>query len=77
MRQEVAAALQQFNEQFLLPSRSRREALLQHLDEGGLTEDEVPRDILTVLLANRANQDLDDDMILREVAFFMQAGPPA
>ena len=74
VRQEVAAALQQFNEQFLLPSRSRREALLQQLDEGGLTEDEVPRDILTVLLANRANQDLDDDMILREVAFFMQAG---
>jgi cytochrome P450 len=34
----------------------------------------MPRDILTVLLANRADQDLDDDMILREVAFFMQAG---
>jgi cytochrome P450 len=74
VREEVAAALAQFNKQFLCPSRSRREALLQQLDEGSLTEDEVPRDILTVLLANRADQDLDDDMILREVAFFMQAG---
>ena len=74
VRQEVAAALAQFNEQFLLPSRSRREALLQQLSDGSLTEDEVPRDILTVLLANRAEQHLDDDMILREVAFFMQAG---
>ncbi len=74
VREEVASALAQFNEQFLRPSRSRREALLQQLSEGSLTEDDVPRDILTVLLTNRADQDLDDDMILREVAFFMQAG---
>ena len=74
VRKEVATALTQFNERFLLPSRSRREALLQQVSEGSLTEDEAPRDILTVLLANRADQDLDDDMILREVAFFMQAG---
>ncbi len=74
VREEVASALEKFNEQFLCPSRSRREALLQQLGEGSLTEDEMPRDILTVLLANRADQDLDDNMILREVAFFMQAG---
>ena len=73
VRQEVAAALKQFNEQFLLPSRSRREALLKQIEEGCQVQ-EAPRDILTVLLANRADQDLDDDMILREVAFFMQAG---
>ena len=74
VREEVASALAQFNEQFLRPSRSRREALLKQLGEGSLTEDDVPRDILTVLLTNRSDQDLDDDMILREVAFFMQAG---
>ncbi len=74
VREEVASALAQFNEQFLRPSRSRREALLQQVGEGSLAEDDVPRDILTVLLSNRADQDLDDDMILREVAFFMQAG---
>jgi cytochrome P450 len=74
VREEVASALAQFNEQFLRPSRSHREELLQQLGEGGLAEDDVPRDILTVLLTNRADQDLDDDMILREVAFFMQAG---
>ena len=74
VRHEVAAELAQFNEQFLLPSKSRREALLQQIADGSLAEEEAPRDILTVLLANRTDQDLDDDMILREVAFFMQAG---
>ena len=74
VRQEVAAALARFNEQFLLPSKSRREALLQQIADGRLAEEHAPRDILTVLLANRTDQDLDDDMILREVAFFMQAG---
>ena len=74
VREEVAAALTQFNEQFLLPSRHRRERLLGEVAKGTLTEEDVPRDILTVLLANRDQQDLDDDMILREVAFFMQAG---
>ena len=73
VRREVAEALKQFNEQFLLPCRSRRETLLKRIEEGSQVQ-EAPRDILTVLLANRADQDLDDDMILREVAFFLQAG---
>ncbi len=74
VRNEVTDALNEFNQRFLLPAKSRREALLTRIAEGSLAEEEAPRDILTVLLANRADQDLDDDMILREVAFFMQAG---
>lgn len=74
VREEVAAALAQFNEQFLIPSKQRRERLLKEIAKGNQSEDDAPRDILTVLLSNRDNQDLDDDMILREVAFFMQAG---
>ena len=74
VRREVSEALDQFNEQFLLPSKSRREALIKRISERDLPEEAAPRDILGVLLSNRTDQDLDDDMILREVAFFMQAG---
>jgi cytochrome P450 len=74
VRGEVADALVQFQEQFFAPSQHRREQLLRAEAAGDLSEDQLPRDILTVLLANRDQQDLDDDMILREVAFFMQAG---
>ena len=74
VREEVANALQAFKEQFFEPSKVRRESLLRHIAAGEMAEESAPRDILTVLLANRDEQDLDDDMILREVAFFMQAG---
>ena len=74
VRGEVANALQGFKEQFFEPSKIRRESLLRRIAAGELAEESAPRDILTVLLANRDEQDLNDDMILREVAFFMQAG---
>ena len=74
VRGEVANALQAFKEQFFEPSKTRRECLLHRIAAGQLAEESAPRDILTVLLANRDEQDLNDDMILREVAFFMQAG---
>ena len=74
MRSEVGEALESFKHAFFVPSRNRREQMLQRMGMGELSEDELPRDILTVLLANRQEQNLDDDMILREVAFFMQAG---
>jgi cytochrome P450 len=74
VRGEVADALAQFNARFLTPSKRRRKAILEQISRGNLPEEQAPRDILTVLLANRDDQDLNDDMILREVAFFMQAG---
>ena len=74
VRGEVENALQGFKEQFFEPSKTRRECLLRRIAAGELAEESAPRDILTVLLANRDEQDLNDDMILREVAFFMQAG---
>ena len=74
VRDEVAQALAQFNARFVAPSKRRREAILEQISRGDLPEEQAPRDILTVLLANRDDQDLNDDMILREVAFFMQAG---
>ena len=74
VREEVSAALAEFDHRFLAPSKRRREVTLNNIASGVAVEEDMPRDILSVLLANRDEQDLDDDMILREVAFFMQAG---
>ena len=74
VRDEVGEALASFREHFWEPSRARRQRLIDEVAAGTLTEADLPRDILTVLLVNRAKQSLDDAMILREIAFFMQAG---
>lgn len=73
VRQEVAEALALFDTRFLQPSRARRESILAEIDAGTRDATEAPRDVLTILLANRHEQELDDPMIRREVAFFMQA----
>ena len=74
LRQEVREALAEFEERFLAPSMARRLALLERLDAGEVTEDELPRDVLTVLLRNEDRLDLPPDLRLREIAFFLQAG---
>ena len=73
VRQEVAEALALFDSRFFQPSMRRREQLLADIDAGNLAAEQAPRDILTVLLQSRNAQDLDEAMIRREVAFFMQA----
>ena len=64
---EVADGLARFDEEFLTPSIARRTALL----EAG---DELPRDVLSVLLANEDSLHLPHDVVLREVAFYLLAG---
>lgn len=73
VRREVAEALALMDQRFLQPSRARREAILREVAEGNAPDEDLPRDLLTVLLANREEQGMDDAMIRREVAFFMQA----
>ncbi|MEM7569149.1 MAG: cytochrome P450 [Pseudomonadota bacterium] len=68
VEEEVKAALARFDERFLQPSIARRKALL----ENG-TED-LPRDVLTVLLKNEDKAPLSSDVLLREMGFYMQAG---
>ncbi|KGE03919.1 cytochrome P450 [Pseudohaliea rubra] len=70
---EVAAAMAVFDERFFQRSLARREALLTEHAAGRLAEEDLPRDVLTVLLANREAQGLSLETIRREVAFFMQA----
>ncbi|WP_281690548.1 cytochrome P450 [Pseudonocardia thermophila] len=74
VRAEVRAAMKEFDEQFLQPSRARREALIAKVEAGELDEDELPRDVLTALLRNREELGITDDIIRRECAFYLQAG---
>ena len=60
---EVTAALNDFDAQFLKPSRARREGRV-----------EPALDVLTVLLQNQDSADLPDAVLRREMAFYLQAG---
>lgn len=74
VRAEVQQALDDFDRIFLQPSITRRRALLSRLGDGTLTEDELPRDVLTALLRNWDELGIDEDILLRECAFYLQAG---
>ena len=68
VRAEVRAGLEVLRTSFLQPSIERR---LKALAAGG---DALPRDVLTLLLRDREKLGLTDEVILREMAFFLQAG---
>lgn len=71
---EVQDALERFDVRFLQPSIARRRALLERFQRGEIAEDALPRDVLTVLLRNEDQLDLPEGVVLREIAFYMQAG---
>lgn len=70
---EVRDAMQDFKA-FLEPSWRRRQNLIDRYVRGEITEDELPRDVLTVLLRNQDRVELTEDIIEREIAFYLQAG---
>jgi cytochrome P450 len=74
VREMIRRTLRQFDERFFTPSAARRQALIDRFRRGEISEAELPRDILTVLLRNEDNLDLPRDMILRETAFYYLAG---
>lgn len=69
---EVEVAKSKFNTQFLAPSIKRRQQLIK----AAATDDTVviPKDILTELLKNEDSLHLPDEIILKEIAFFLLAG---
>lgn len=73
-RAEVAAALVAFDAEFLQPSIARRRSELVRLESGEIDEVALPRDVLTVLLRNLDDLRLPDDVVCREVAFYLLAG---
>ena len=74
VRAEVRDALAHFDRQFLTPSIARRRALLNDFTAGRIDEQALPRDVLTVLLRNEDRLPLPDEVLRREIAFYLQAG---
>ncbi len=73
-RLEVRAAVAQFDQRFFTPSVERRRQLINRFRSGDIAEDELPMDVLTVLLRDDEGLQLDRDLLLRETAFYFLAG---
>jgi len=74
VRQQVRDALSAFDKEFLQPSMAHRLSLITRCEAGELEEDDLPRDVLTVLLRNEDQIEIDDQELVREMAFFVVAG---
>jgi len=73
-RDEVQAKLLEFDREFLDPGIARRQALLAQFEAGDLGEEDLPKDVLMVLLRNQDKVDLNRDALRREIAFYLLAG---
>ena len=73
-RAEVREALAAFEVEFLEPSMARRRDALIEAEAGDIAEEELPRDVLTVLMRNQDDLHLPPDVVLRETCFFLLAG---
>jgi cytochrome P450 len=71
---EVDAAMSRFERRFFRASLERRRNLVDSLEQGRITADVLPRDVLTTLLKARGKLPLADDVLRREMSFFLQAG---
>ena len=74
VRREVAEAMTLFDAQFFEPSLQRRRSMVAAAEAGDLRDTELPRDVLTTLLRNESRLKLDREVLLRETAFYLQAG---
>src|SRR3989454_3624412 len=77
VRALVRAAYADFERDFVRPAWGRRAALIERVRQGETPEDELPQDILTVLLIHRGDPQLelsDDGRVVREVATYLQGG---
>lgn len=77
VRELVRTALASFEREFVRPAWARRAALLDQYRANALEREELPHDILTVLLLHRDEPNMaleDDGRIVREVATYLQGG---
>jgi benzoate 4-monooxygenase len=68
---DALAAKDEFAERFFAPARARRGDLLARYQAGEIGADELPNDLLMLLL--KAYADWDEDKLLRECIFFLGA----
>ena len=74
IKAEIQTAIEEFDERFFAPSIERRQRLFEEVEREEKNEDDLPRDILTVLLEAEEKLDLTRYDFLREAAFFSLAG---
>lgn len=70
----VRSALAEFDVEYIAPSMARRQRLLAELERGEIAEDDLPRDMLTLLLRHREELAMDDDLLARETTTYFTAG---
>ena len=74
LEKQVAATLKEFEERFYRPSLERRKKLVAQFEAGEISEEDLPRDILTVLVHKGHTVDLTPEIIMKEAAFYYLAG---
>lgn len=74
VRTEVRAAMERFESQIYGPAFERRRRLIAEAEAGNRATDDLPKDVLTTLLSNRTSLELADQTLMREIAFYLQAG---
>jgi cytochrome P450 len=77
VRAAVRVTYAEFERDFVRPAWETRAGLIARVRAGELAEDDLPHDILTVLLLHRADPQLaldDDGRVVREVATYLQGG---
>jgi cytochrome P450 len=77
VRAAVRQTYVEFERDFVRPAMAARTALIDRVRRGELSEEDLPHDILTVLLLHRADPQLeldDDGRVVREVATYLQGG---
>ena len=72
--EELKEAMSEFKPRFLDPSVARRQILIEKFNHGQISEEELPRDVLTVILLRGDDEEFTDEMLTREIAFYLQAG---
>ena len=72
--EELKEAMSEFKPRFLDPSVARRQILIEKFNRGLISEEELPRDVLTVILLRGDDEEFTDEMLTREIAFYLQAG---
>lgn len=73
-RAEIQAHLEAFDSEFLDPGVARRQTLLEQFEAGEIAEDELPKDVLMVLLRNVDKIPMTRESRRREIAFYLLAG---
>ena len=74
VRTEVRTQLEAFRTDMLTASLDRRRHLLARLAAGELTEEDLPRDVATLLLRHQDSLEMTTELIEREICFYLQAG---